>query len=500
MTTTTTAKKAPVRKKPATRRTSVPAPEAATSAASAVDALTAEHGYVLGQRYDVDPRTLVVGANVRAEVGLTAAFLADIDANGVESPIDVYVDTLGALVVEEGQRRTLAAVETKRETVPVLIVQQPGDDEARIIRQDRLNFHRAPLIARDQAVAFEQLALLGRTAESIARSTGHPLTEVEAGLAVASSAAARKATESHVATLTEAAVIAEFDGDTEAVETLVDVLAGEEPEQFAHVVQELREEREERAVVAAKRAEVEPFVRVLDKRPTYQDKTTEALDRLKDTDGGERLDKESHADCPGHAAYVGVGYSWDGPARRPVGQVTYYCTSWKKQRHVNRHAQPSSGATSGPKTEQEKAERSTLIANNKASDATAVVREQWLQEFFQRKDLPKDAVQATAELFVYIPAPEYGDRELQAELTGVPAGWGLEPAMVKATSTPAKATAWLLAWAVARVEVTMRGAQGRQWWRKGFDYRRGAQVAYLTRLQSWGYTPSDLEQTVMKGS
>lgn len=57
----------------------------------------------------------------------------------------------------------------------------------------------------------------------------------------------------------------------------------------------------------------------------------------------------------------------------------------------------SSGAgASGPMTEEEKAERKTLIANNKAWASAEIVRREWLAEFLSRKTMPKDAQQWVA--------------------------------------------------------------------------------------------------------
>ena len=55
----------------------------------------------------VDPRSLVVGANVRADAALDKAFVGSIRDRGVREPIIVRRDGEGRLVVRKGQRRTL---------------------------------------------------------------------------------------------------------------------------------------------------------------------------------------------------------------------------------------------------------------------------------------------------------------------------------------------------------------------------------------------------------
>lgn len=66
----------------------------------------------------VDPATLIVSANVRAEVHLDKPFIASIRDQGVLVPI-VARRRNDQLQVVLGQRRTLGAVEAGRALVPV---------------------------------------------------------------------------------------------------------------------------------------------------------------------------------------------------------------------------------------------------------------------------------------------------------------------------------------------------------------------------------------------
>ncbi|MHA6780685.1 hypothetical protein ACVGOW_06765 [Pseudonocardia saturnea] len=107
----------------------------------------------VGELLRVDPCTLVIGANVRRDVALDKPFLRSIADRGVREPIIARRGTDGALVVRKGKRRTLAAVETGRATVPVLVeLGEPGDDADagdrrdaidRIVDQLEENHHRA---------------------------------------------------------------------------------------------------------------------------------------------------------------------------------------------------------------------------------------------------------------------------------------------------------------------------------------------------------------------
>ena len=59
----------------------------------------------------IDPATLTIDANVRADAQLDKAFLASIKEHGVIQPVVAHRAEDGGAHVLYGQRRTLAAVE-----------------------------------------------------------------------------------------------------------------------------------------------------------------------------------------------------------------------------------------------------------------------------------------------------------------------------------------------------------------------------------------------------
>lgn len=77
----------------------------------------------------LDPATLHIDANVRADVALDKDFLASVRDYGVLVPI-VAVETADAIRVRYGQRRTLAAIQGELESVPVYVTTEDGADEA----------------------------------------------------------------------------------------------------------------------------------------------------------------------------------------------------------------------------------------------------------------------------------------------------------------------------------------------------------------------------------
>jgi ParB family transcriptional regulator, chromosome partitioning protein len=128
----------------------------------------------------VDPSTLIVGDNVRKTLDLDAEFLEDIRKRGVRVPIVVYPNDAGQYLVHMGQRRTVAAVQVGRATVPAMIVRDPSVDD-RIVDQVQENINRARLRAEDEADAYEQLAAIGLTAGQIADRVSRTEERVTAG-------------------------------------------------------------------------------------------------------------------------------------------------------------------------------------------------------------------------------------------------------------------------------------------------------------------------------
>ncbi|MEU4679173.1 hypothetical protein [Micromonospora sp. NPDC023737] len=125
----------------------------------------------------------------------------------------------------------------------MVVVVVPKPDEAdRLIDQLNENHHREGLTTHEDVVAFQQLAALGVPAGAVAQRAARPKANVEAALAVAGSEVARKSTEQwDFLDLEQAAAIAEFEGDDQAVQTL---LLAAQRGGFNHQLQRRRDDRE----------------------------------------------------------------------------------------------------------------------------------------------------------------------------------------------------------------------------------------------------------------
>lgn len=477
------------------RRTTVPAPT--TQADSpALDTLTGADTPALAggsavwrlERHEVDPASLVLDVNVRKDLQITPAFRALIVEHGVLVPVLVRVDPLGHLLVVDGQRRTVVALELGLSRIPVALLPPVGDEETRIVDQLVANKGGAALTDVEQIVAFEQLSLMGRPAATIARRVAEPLEVVETALRVSSSKAAAKfLTARPDATLDQLAAIAEFEDDKTAVTALSGQLV--DPGRFRHVLQGLRDDRDRAAVVAEAVRDLPEGSVVLAERPSYSGTAVLDVDSLLDKPGGKRLTAQSHVDCPGHAVFVRAITRWqDGAPRGFKAEVTAFCTSWKSAGHVNRHAAPGSGATSGPQGEDQKAQRRALIANNKAAESAVVVRLEFIRELLKRPKLPADAMSHVAAA-LYLGRTQQADHLLAR---GLLYGKDLSEADLLADmSRPDVAQRYLLALALAHVEQSMP----KDFWRQ--DYSVVDRVGHLRRLASWGYVLSDVEQLAL---
>lgn len=466
----------------------------------------------------VDPGALVLEANVRADISLDKAFVGSIRDHGVLVPIVAWRAPDGQLRVRMGQRRTLGAVEAGRQTVPVYVVDAPDEGKAaqvaRIVVQLIENIHRAGLRPVDEVRAHQQLSLLGLRAGQIARQTRTAVKQVKASLQVAGSEVAAAAMDRYDLSLEQAAVIAEFDGDAEAV-TALSVTAASKPEQFAHLAQRLRDDRDEHAARDRLTDQLtRAGVRIIEHTDHVYGSAVERLRDLRpdpDATPGTELAVDAHGQCPGHAAYLHAGRTWN--ADEPVS-VIYVCTDWRANGHAHRYA-PAGAAesanysrtagTGGTMTEQQKAERRTVIANNKAWDSATTVRRQWLREFLARRSAPKDAAQwiaaTLAAAYPELSRALEAAHPLAGDLLGLSmdenrpyqyrhAGTAHPIGQAAQTATAHRATMLTLAMLLGGLEQST----SKSTWRAPINR---AHRDYLTTLQHWGYDLSDVEALVL---
>lgn len=460
-----------------TRRTKTMATRTARKSAPTAEAPPLEF-------LDVDPATLIVGANVRLDPRLDAAFIASIGERGVIEPITAYHDGDDQLVVEHGQRRTLAAVQVGRPAVPVRVVPPPADMDRLV---DQLNTdHRAPLTIAERAAGYEQLAAFGLTADQIAKHTATARPIVEAGLLVAKAPAAAAAADQHQLTIEQAAVVAEFADDEQAVDELVEAA---EDGGFDHAAQRLRDERERATARSAAEEELRETGVTVIPRPTYEDKKIAALTDL--LNGKQGMRAKGHAKCPGHVAWM----QYNGGVNRSASyEPVYGCADYRQHGHTHRWRDHSTAAAT--KTEQEKtaaaAERRDVITSNKAWASALKVRQAWLREFLQRRTAPKDAgafIAASLARPAQFMVDTAGNRlahELLAASGDLPA-WGASAGVQQLVDNATGSRADLLALGLLLC--------AHEAWTNNMHWRsvRDETARYLKYLQQQGYELSVVE-------
>jgi ParB family transcriptional regulator, chromosome partitioning protein len=453
----------------------------------------------------IDPGVLVLDVNVRTDLQVDKSFVASVKDLGVLVPIVAHRASDGLRVLY-GQRRTVAAVEAELRQVPVYVVDVPDGDTARevwrIVAQLAENDDRSGLRAVERVAAHQQLSLLGLSATAIARRTHRKVKDVRSSLAVAGSELATAAMDRFDLTLEQAAVLAEFDGDTAAVKALT-VTARQNPGQFEHTAQRLRDKR---ALDAARTAVVQELtaagVPVVEQ--AFGDRSVAKLTQLSGPDGDGEMTVEAHAGCPGHAAYLRDGGSWDGP---PEVTPVYVCADWRKQGHRHRDGEPITGidaAASGRMSEEQKIQRKAVIANNRAWDAAKPVRRKWLTEFLSRRSAPKDAPRWVTAMLANCSHEVRKAMEdshgtaltllgLQTDPQWRPYNGSEHPvAVAAATATPARAGMLTLGLLLGGLE----GGLNRNTWR----YATSTDKAYFRALRTWGYALAEVELLVLGGA
>ena len=426
----------------------------------------------------LDPVTLEVGPNVRNQVDTdSAAFralVASIREHGVLQAISAVRDGESVIVID-GQQRTLAAIDAGVESVPVLIrtaaSTATGREIDRLSQQVVANDRRVDLTEGQRAKAFTDMLALGLSATKIAKSVQVKRDTVKAGAAAGRSQTALDALDAGQLTLEQAAVVAVFDGDGDAVDELLN--AGS---RFRSVAQELIADRAERKARAEAGAPyVEKGLTVLENEPDFdgpyiaaEDLVTADGDPITETviDGaaehwavwltqseqitltatGEVIESESidwategapkavAAEGYHHHRNVTVAQVWvpeyftadPDAAGVKLGPILAAASNEPDesddQAAAERKAREKKAAKAAlAEKEAEKAARRRTVALNKASAAATIVRKEWLTKFLTRKTLPKGAGKWITETLVDEPglltenkAPQY-----LAELLGI---------------------------------------------------------------------------------
>ncbi len=442
----------------------------------------------------VDPRTLILEGNSRTLTDIEVDrpdLVASVRQHGVRTPVAAGRDEDGNLRVRFGFSRVLAAVRAvdTHPTIPVVVHADTDDDASRLIDQMVENNLRAGYSDADQARNLERLTLFGLTAEQVAHQLSTDVDTVKAGLRVRRSPAASQALETHhQLSMLQAAELACFEDDEDAYTDLIDTLE-QNPHQLDHRLAEWRQEyrlREQQHQLADELAHA--GVTVVDAQLPAD---TRPLSRLctsaTDTTPLAR-DPEAHASCPGHAAYI-TADPFHGTAR-----AVYVCRDWAHHGHVDRWHATTTPASSGPLTDEQKAERRRVIRNNKAWRAAEEVRRTKLATLLTRKTPPPQAAQFLAQTLINgqdeLRKAMEDRHTLACDLLGLPApGPGPHPLEEKLKRASAKQATML---SLAVVLAALEASTSVHTWRSPTR----EQQRYFAALADWGLPLHEVEQLV----
>ncbi len=253
----------------------------------------------------VDPATVLDNPdNARRPERDREGLAASIAALGILTPPLVRNSDTGELVLIAGERRKYSAMAAGLATIPVYV----RNDLSAVHQVAGMlveNIGRDDLTPVEEAVAIQQLAGFdGVTQKDITAMTGIKAGKVRQALIVARSEVATEVAGRYDLTLDQAAVVAEFGDDPEAVKLLT-AAAVKQPEQWPHVVSRLRQERQDRqryqAAVAELTATGCPVIEL--EAGYWLPEGARWLDELPPVKN-KPVTEAKHRGCPGHAAAV----------------------------------------------------------------------------------------------------------------------------------------------------------------------------------------------------
>ncbi|MFD0479878.1 ParB/RepB/Spo0J family partition protein [Nonomuraea thailandensis] len=266
--------------------------------------------------------------NVREDYGITPAFCKSLLAKqqvvltAIPIPDDHdRQDGEEAFLfwVIKGNRRLEAGRKLGLETMLCLVdLTMIGDRAGLFIDQlvENDGDFRLPLSAFEQAQALFQAHQAGASRTALRRRTGRTREQITAGIKAGQiSEQTRRAARAmdYAWTLDDVALLAEFDGDEQALAKIQQRIDWGHP--VAYAVESVRDELAEQAAHTKLIAELEQGgVRVTESRPP-EALLLDSLARLVD---GFDPDPAQHASCPGHGAFF---YSYNKT------QPEYFCTT-----------------------------------------------------------------------------------------------------------------------------------------------------------------------------
>jgi ParB family chromosome partitioning protein len=438
--------------------------------------------------------------NVRRDLDLSPGFVESIAVNGVLVALRITPDGDGFRVIDGG-RRLAAALKAGVTEVPYdLVSDRAGDEAGQYLDMINMNRHRNPLTPLEEAGALFAAREAGATKTRLRKAAGLTSATVNGALAAARLSDETRATVEGLGeqlSLDELAVLAEFDGDPDAIARLtVAASCGI----LEHEAELLRQARAEQAEHQRIRRDLEGAgFAITDILPANGQHLTMLCQ------DGDDLTPDSHAACPGRGVFF---RSYD-----PLTPV-HYCTSPGQYGHTFRYGDQSPPAaadgTAGtpapdggtPDPVDTDPSRRLVIQGNREWKAAAEVRKRWLAtQLFGRRTVPREVAQFVARQLLTMPDPlrsGLGAAHSMVSFTEI-TGRGDRDWLEICDTAPASRLPLVMLGPIATAyEHAMTDGEGRNTWRtdRYSPCPRTEAGGYLRFLASIGYQLSGIEQAV----
>ena len=438
--------------------------------------------------------------NVRRDLDLNPEFVESIADNGVLVALRITPDRDGFRVIDGG-RRLAGALKAGVAEVPYdLVSERAGDEAGQFLDMINMNRHRNPLTPLEEADALFAAREAGAAKTRLRKAAGLTSTALNGALAAARLSEETRATVESLdeqLSLDDLAVLAEFDGDPNAITRLTIAASCGTLEHEAELLRQARAEQAEHGRI---RGELESAgFAVTEILPANGQHLTVLCQ------DGEDLTPEAHAFCPGRGVFFRF-YDLLTPV--------YYCADPGRYGHSLRHSgqgrpaaadgpagAPASGGGGLDPADADPGRR-LVIQGNREWKAAAEVRKRWLAaQLFGRRTAPREAAQFVARQLLTMPEPlrsglgrAHAD-PLFSEVTGHNDTSWLE---VCDTAAAARLPLAMLAPIATAYEHAMTDGEGRNTWRtdRYSPCPRTEAAGYLRFLASIGYPLSGIEQAV----
>lgn len=426
--------------------------------------------------------------NLREDAKPNPGTVANLKTDGVKGLLYPILVTEhpegGGYLIIDGHERVLSFQEAGQHRpdlthIPAMIRPDLAGRATQILTMLRTALHRRALTSVEEARGVQQLTLEGMSKHQIGKQVGYKRRQVEDALVVAGvDADTASKVKTHNLDLHQAAVVADFADNPQVVATLLEA-AGKGPIAFDKAAVTARDDRKEAQEREARIKELtDAGITVLSSAALYEHQGRKRLTEL--LHDGQQITQDSHRQCPGNAVYL---------ERRYLGyDEVWYCTDWKKHKHTDRYG---SRPVSGPMTEEQKAQRRTVISNNKAMKAANEVRRQWLTALLARKSI-KGAARYVAETMVS--RPHFIGRWVQRDAPMLDTLLGTKTSRHdRAIVAPSANDARCMVYALAAIAAAHENEITHETWR----HNDPSTARWFTFLRSLGYQLDPVEHMVI---